>query len=135
METIGIRENAVNELVPVFSRPASDAVEKVPHASERPETEKLAAGKSAGPGPAEFLKKVASGNEEAIRKLAESINEFMKAISYSLQFIPDKEAGMVIIKVLDSEGNVVRRIPPEEMAGLYSRIGSSIGLLVNEKLG
>jgi len=93
----------------------------------------------AGPGPkkdvepaqTEFVRKVANGNEEAIRKVAENINRFMEDMDFSLRFIPDKEAGIVIIKVLDSDGNTIRTIPPEEMAALSSRIGSSIGMLVN----
>jgi flagellar protein FlaG len=87
--------------------------------------------KDAEPAQLEFVSKVANGDEEAIRKVAENINRFMEDMDFSLRFIPDKEAGIVIIKVLDSNGNTIRTIPPEEMAALSSRIGSSIGMLVN----
>ncbi|MDP3027959.1 MAG: flagellar protein FlaG [Deltaproteobacteria bacterium] len=87
--------------------------------------------KDTKPAQSEFVRKVANGNEEAIRKVAESINRFMEDMDFSLRFIPDKEAGIVIVKVLDSDGNIIRTIPPEELAALTSRIGSSIGMLVN----
>jgi len=83
------------------------------------------------PAQSELIRKVAKGNEEAIRKMAEHINRFMEDMEFSLRFIPDKEAGIVIVKVLDSDGNIIRTIPPEEMAALSSRIGSSIGMLIN----
>jgi flagellar protein FlaG len=87
--------------------------------------------KDAEPAQPEFVRKVANGNEDAIRKMAENINRFMEDMDFSLRFIPDKEAGIVIVKVLDSDGNTIRTIPPEEMAALSSRIGSSIGMLIN----
>lgn len=87
--------------------------------------------KDTEPAQSEFVRKLANGNEEAIRKMAEHINRFMEDMDFSLRFIPDKEAGKVTIKVLDSDGNTIRTIPPEQMATLSSRIGSSIGMLVN----
>ncbi len=83
------------------------------------------------PAQSKFVRKVANGNEDAIRRVAENINRFMEDMDFSLRFIPDKEAGIVITKVLDSNGGVIRTIPPEGMAALSSRIGSSIGMLVN----
>jgi uncharacterized FlaG/YvyC family protein len=58
----------------------------------------------------------------------------MKNMRYSIQFVMDKENGQVIIKVLDGEGNLIRRIPPEAMNALSSRIGDSIGMVVNQTL-
>jgi len=50
------------------------------------------------------------------------------------QFVPDMESGQVIIKVLDVDGKIIRRIPPEFMVKLADKIGESTGLVVNETL-
>ncbi len=84
--------------------------------------------------PRESIKKVTVEQEEAIQQLAENLNQFMKSIDYNLQFIPDRQAGIVIIKVLDGEGKVIRQIPPEAIQSLSSKIGESIGILLNSKL-
>jgi len=84
--------------------------------------------------PKESVKKVTVEQEEAIQQLAENLNQFMKSIDYNLQFIPDRQAGIVIIKVLDGEGKVIRQIPPEAIQSLSSKIGESIGILLNSKL-
>lgn len=74
-------------------------------------------------------------DEETIHELADRINEFMRSMNYSLQFVPDRESGMVIIKVLDGKGKVVRQIPPEELASISSMLGERIGMLLNERWG
>lgn len=74
-------------------------------------------------------------DEEAIGELADRINEFMRSMNYSLQFVPDRESGMVVIKVLDSKGKVLRQIPPAEMASIASMLDSKIGMILNERWG
>ncbi len=69
-----------------------------------------------------------------IEELTENLNRFMQSINYNLQFIPDRESGIVIIKVLDKEGNLIRQIPPEAFLALSSKIGEHIGVLINSKL-
>jgi uncharacterized FlaG/YvyC family protein len=58
----------------------------------------------------------------------------LKAMSFSLQFVPNREAGQVTIKVLDGEGRLIRQIPPGEIVSLSSNIGAGVGLLLNGKL-
>ncbi|MCX8117536.1 MAG: flagellar protein FlaG [Desulfobacterota bacterium] len=82
----------------------------------------------------EFGSKITQAQEENIRQVAENLNEFMRSIDYNLQFIPDRESGIVIIKVLDGNGKVIRQIPPEAILSLSARIGESIGVLFNSKL-
>jgi uncharacterized FlaG/YvyC family protein len=129
MENIGIREGLSRELLP--GRPPAPVQDAGKNGSARsraaPEPRQ-----DVKPEQSEFVKKVARGDEEAIRQVAEAMNQYMERMSYSLQFIPSKDtAGTVVVNVLDSKGNIVRRIPPENMAALSSRIGSSIGMLVN----
>jgi uncharacterized FlaG/YvyC family protein len=96
-----------------------------PKRSKRSETEKPEA-KSA--------EKIPETNEETIRKLTENINQVLKSMSFSLQFVPGREGGQVIIKVLDGDGNLIRQIPPEAVTTLSSNVGDGVGLLLNGKL-
>lgn len=145
METMGIRENAVYEWLPGSSPGTGGvgrekeridaAVKSAKVAPDRTKNKKIENEKEAiASEDSEFVKQVASGHEKAIEKLAESLNRFMESMCYELQFVPDKEEGRVIVKVLDGEGKLIRRIPPEGMAELSSKIGSDIGLLVNTTL-
>jgi uncharacterized FlaG/YvyC family protein len=74
----------------------------------------------------------AKPSPEDLQKIAESINRFMDVMNCELKLIPDLETGRVIIKVINSQGEVVRQIPAEGLVELSSRVGSDIGLLVNE---
>lgn len=80
------------------------------------------------------VKKITMEQEANIRQLAENLNQFMRSIDYHLQFIPDREAGIVIIKVLDGDGKLIRQIPPEAILSLSSGIGESMGVFINSKL-
>jgi uncharacterized FlaG/YvyC family protein len=82
----------------------------------------------------ELLKRVSNGDAEAIKGFVESVNQIIKAMRYNIQFVVDREAGGVIIKVVDSEGNLIRRIPPEGLASFSSETGADPGLLLNREL-
>lgn len=82
----------------------------------------------------EMTQEASQGKEKGIQELVENINRFMRAMNFSLQFIPDRESGSIVIKVLDSKGEIIRQIPPEAITSLSSRIGESIGILLNSKL-
>jgi len=82
----------------------------------------------------ELLKKVSSGDAEAINDLVKSVNQIVEAMRYNIQFVVDKESGGVIIKVVDSEGNLIRQIPPEGLVALSSDTGAGLGLLLNTEL-
>ncbi len=122
METLGIRENLQRDPPPAA----------VPKVLDKPEPAKEGE-KPVSPTP-EIPKVNVQANEETAKALAEHINTFMQNMSYSLQFVMDKQNGQVIIKVLDGEGNLVRRIPPEAMTALSHSIGDSIGMVVNQTL-
>jgi|YelNatPaOPRAMG01_1025707.scaffolds.fasta_scaffold67388_3 uncharacterized FlaG/YvyC family protein len=80
------------------------------------------------------LEAISEEDQEAIQKLAEHINRFAKENQISLQFIPDKESGIVIIKVYDGQGKFIRQIPPEALMSLSAKIGKKNGILFNVKL-
>jgi len=71
--------------------------------------------------------------EETIKRLTERINDVIDAMHYSIQFVVDREAGGVVIKVVDSDGKLIRRIPPEIMES-FSNKGVDLGLLLNAEL-
>ena len=127
METLRIRENLQRDPPPAA---VPKVLDKLEPAKE---------GEKPAPPPPEIPKvKVQTNkvqtNEEAARALTENINTFMQSMRYSLQFVVDKQNGQVVIKVLDGEGNLVRRIPPEAMTELSHNIGDSIGMVVNQTL-
>ena len=122
MEILGIREN-------LQWAPPPAAVPKI-----LDKLEPAKEGEKPAPPPPEIPKVNVQANEETAKALAEHINTFMRNMSYSLQFVMDKQNGQVIIKVLDGEGNLIRRIPPEAMMALSHKIGDSIGMVVNQTL-
>jgi len=71
--------------------------------------------------------------DEAIKVLSERLNKVVDAMRFSIQFVVDREAEGIVIKVLDSKGNLIRRIPPEVVASV-SDIGENLGLLLNTEL-
>jgi uncharacterized FlaG/YvyC family protein len=82
----------------------------------------------------ELLKRVSKGDAEAVKSFVESVNQIIKAMRYNIQFVVDREAGGIIIKVVDSEGNLIRQIPPEGLASFSSEPGADSGLLLNREL-
>ncbi len=69
--------------------------------------------------------------DESIKNLAARMNQIAKDMRFSIQFVVDQHAGKVTIKVLDSEGKLIRQIPPEVMAGVSSEVGADLGVLLN----
>ena len=82
----------------------------------------------------EFLKKVSDGDEEALKVVSETFDRLTANMRFNLQFVVDREASGVVIKVIDTEGNLIRRIPPETMSAFSSEMGVDIGLLLNTEL-
>ncbi len=80
------------------------------------------------------IRKYIEGNREAVEALTEKLNQFIETMRYSLQFIPDKNGKEIVIKVYDSQGKLIRRIPPEAMSALEEHMGESIGLMLNQIL-
>ena len=120
MEILGIKESTFREAPPLS--------EKKPAEKPVPPREEPA------PVPKEFTKIDFARDEKAVKALTDSLNSFMKSMNFSLQFVPDKESGRVVVKVLDGEGNVVRRIPPESLGELAENVGAKTGIMVNETL-
>ncbi len=84
--------------------------------------------------PAESPKTESKVYEKDLKAVADGINNFLKKMQYSLQFVVDKKNGDITIKVLDENGKLIRQIPPEDMATLAQK-GDGTGVILNEILG
>ena len=119
MEVVGIKDHVAQLLIRQTTQPPEQKKEEGEWVGQKP--------------PSEEMKIVLKGNEESLRAIAERINQSLKSMGYSLQFIPNKESGTVVIKVLDGNGRVIRQIPPEAMAALFPETGNK-GLILNKTL-
>ena len=119
MEVLGIKDHIAHLLIGEATQPPEQKREKGESVEQKP--------------PSEEMKIVLEGNEESLKAVAERINQSLKSMGYSLQFVPNKESGVVVIKVLDGKGRVIRQIPPEAMVGLFPEIGNK-GLILNKML-
>jgi uncharacterized FlaG/YvyC family protein len=122
MEIIGIKDQTAHLLVGEATRPPEQKREK-----EEPveKVEQIP--------PPETLKIVMKENDASLKAISERITQSLKSMGYSLQFVPDKESGVVVVKVLDEDGKVIRQIPSEVMVGLLSGDGNK-GLILNKIL-
>lgn len=83
---------------------------------------------------AKFLHFFSEENQKAIKNLLGRISDFAKNNQISLKFVLDKELGLVIIRVYDVEGNLIRQIPPEEVLAFSAELGKKKGFLLNVKM-
>lgn len=122
MEITNIKENAIS--------PSLQGL--LPGTVKKPGQRDEQAGR--GEAAKELLDKVSGGDAEAIKGLVESVNRIIEAMRYNIQFVVDQESGGVTIKVVDSEGNLIRQIPPEGLIALSSDTGAGLGILLNTEL-
>jgi len=85
-------------------------------------------------GMSELVRRISSGDKDALKGLAESFNKLASGLRFDLRFVVDRQSGGVVVEVLDGDGNLIRRIPPENVASFSSGAGMDIGLLLNKQL-
>lgn len=130
MEDMGIKVKTSVGSPSEWSKPIFAVKEKAPPRSSSSNLPKIDGFKAL----TRALKETDLKIQKTEEALAEQIRSFMDTTRYSLQFIPNKDTGHVTIKVYDNSGRVIRQIPPEEIALLAAKIGSTTGMLVDEKL-
>jgi uncharacterized FlaG/YvyC family protein len=59
---------------------------------------------------------------EFAEQLAEILNEAMRNLQFSINFEPDREEGIVTIKVIDGEGRLIRTIPLSKLLSISRRL-------------
>lgn len=67
--------------------------------------------------------------------LAEAVNQALHNMKYSLQFVVNGKGRDLTVRVLDSEGQVVREIPPEEIRKMQERLLEMMGVLFDRREG
>ncbi len=72
---------------------------------------------------------------EAVRQAVEHISAFVKSSQRNLEFSLDRETGIMVVKVVDTEsGEVIRQIPPEETLAIAKQLDSAQGVLFRSKV-
>jgi uncharacterized FlaG/YvyC family protein len=127
MELIGVDER--NVVSPGIKWPVRKTVTADKEAIQSPDKE------NSVPLLSPNTKKVLVDHQEAVKAVADRLMAFLDAAQYSLEFIPNRKNGRVTIRVLNSAGQVIRQIPPEELERISVQAGSGTGLLVDQKLG
>ena len=106
-------------------RSKSPAEASGPKEAPSPETKAHAA---AEPSPAPL-------SAEAVQKVAQQINEFLKSAASNLQFSVDANSKEVVVRVVDEETKeVIRQIPSEEMVAMSKAMDRMAGLLIQQKV-
>lgn len=74
-------------------------------------------------------------DEEKVRDVTKSLNNFMDAIMKNLHFEVHKDSGQMMVQVVDAETTkVIKTIPPEELLDLAARIDKMVGLFLDRKV-
>lgn len=74
-------------------------------------------------------------SESQLNESVKNLNDYMQQSHRALQFVLDKDSGMTIIKVLDSETNkVIRQIPSEEVVEMSKQLAKGAGMIVKEQV-
>lgn len=88
-----------------------------------------AAGRSQAPPPQH-----APSSAEALKQVANQINDFLKASDSDLQFTVDRESGQVVVRIVDAQTqDLIRQIPSDEMLAIAHALDRMSGLLIDQK--
>jgi uncharacterized FlaG/YvyC family protein len=71
-------------------------------------------------------------SEAEVDVAVERLNKAAKALTSELRFSIHRETHRIMVRVVDSDGNVIREIPPERALDAYARMLDTLGLLVDE---
>lgn len=69
--------------------------------------------------------------QQLVKEAAEKANSAISALKSNLQFTVDKDSGINIVKIVDTETKqTIRQIPSEEMISIAHRLEEIKGLLI-----
>jgi flagellar protein FlaG len=69
-----------------------------------------------------------------LQSAVNATNEFVKPINSSIEFSMDRDAGEMVVKVMDTTTKeVIRQIPSEEMLAIAKALDKIQGLLIKQK--
>lgn len=68
---------------------------------------------------------------DRVAKSVEQVNKALEAFNIQLRFELNVENDELYVYVIDSEGKVIRRIPPESILEIASRMQQMVGLILD----
>ncbi len=71
--------------------------------------------------------------DEMLTKFEKGLERLKDIFKGELKFEVNDEADMVVVKVLDTEGEVIRQIPSEGVVKLAENLNEMLGVLFDEK--
>ena len=86
------------------------------------------------PAPPEQLPAVAKPSTDfshTRQVIAEQVSRYLQASTRNLEFQVDSESGKAVIVVRDADGQVIRRIPGEEVLQIMHRLNAQSGTLID----
>ncbi|MBK1722643.1 flagellar protein FlaG [Thiocystis violacea] len=72
-------------------------------------------------------------SREDVEEAVSGINDFFKSVERSMEFSLDEEGDRMVVKIKDSNGEVVKQIPSEQALELARRLDEVKGLLLEEQ--
>jgi flagellar protein FlaG len=73
-------------------------------------------------------------SSKQLHDAVEQVNKTIQALSKDVHFTVDKETGLYVVKVVNTETKeVIRQIPSEEMVDLAKRLDELKGLIIRQK--
>jgi len=73
-------------------------------------------------------------SRDAVKQVANQINDFLRSSSSNLQFTVDGDTSDVVVRIVDSQTKeVIRQIPSEEMLAISKSLDQMSGLLLKQK--
>ena len=70
--------------------------------------------------------------KEALSTAVEKLNDFVTSNRKNLRFSIDEDTGRTVVKLVDSENNVLRQIPSEEVLHLIKSLEQNKGLILED---
>lgn len=72
---------------------------------------------------------------DAVRQIANQVNDYLKSSSSTLEFIVDGDSKKVVVRIVNAQTNeVIRQIPSEEMIAISKALDRMSGLLLQQKV-
>jgi len=68
---------------------------------------------------------------ERVAQAVDQVNKAVDAFNIKLRFELNEEDGELYVYVLDEEGKVIRRIPPQNILEVASRMQQMVGLIID----
>ncbi len=73
-------------------------------------------------------------SQEELKELSKALNHFLSLFNLETKLVYNKDAGQVVVQVIDKRTNeVVKQIPPEELLEVAKKIHDFVGLLLEKK--